>query len=455
MAAAMASSPRVFTIPASAQFLPVLIDALMNDRLGLGFKPSGDPLALADVTIYLPTRRATRLVRETFLDIVKGDAAILPRLVSLNDVDEDEIMFAEATSGDAGPGSLELPEALQGLERQTLLAQLILKWAAQIAPTDKDQASLVAGNPRAAMALAQDLARLMDDMTMRQVDWSRLDGLVPEELDTYWQLTLQFLKLIHGPWQAILTERDRVEPAARRDLLIAAETRRLTSHKGPVIAAGSTGSIPATAKLLTTIAHLPQGAVVLPGLDTILDTPTWEQIGSEDGDAAHGHPQFGMQALLRRIGVVRDAVEVLGVPASHGREMLASEALRPAAASELWRERLTSGDFTVHAEAAFKDITVVEAGNAEEEALAIAIALREAMETPDKTAALVTPDRPLARRVLAALARWNVPVDDSGGDALSDTPSGVFARLVAEAAIEGLPPVTLLAMLKHERCGLD
>src|SRR6185369_5692948 len=121
----MASSPRVFTIPASAPFLPVLIDALMNDRMGLGFRPGTDPLALADVTIYLPTRRATRLVRETFLDIIKGDAAILPRLVSLNDVDEDEIVFADAATNDAGAASLELPEALQGLERQTLLAQLI------------------------------------------------------------------------------------------------------------------------------------------------------------------------------------------------------------------------------------------------------------------------------------------------------------------------------------------
>src|SRR3954467_7693201 len=142
----MASRPRVFTIPASAPFLTVLIDALMNDQLGLGFRPGGDPLALADVTIYLPPRRAVRLLRETFLDIVKGDAAILPRLVSLNDVDADEIIFAEA-AGDAEASALEMPEALQGLERQTLLAQLILQWVTQITPAEKDQAPLVAGNP--------------------------------------------------------------------------------------------------------------------------------------------------------------------------------------------------------------------------------------------------------------------------------------------------------------------
>ena len=218
-------------------------------------------------------------MRESFLDIVKGEAAILPRLVSLNDVDADEIMFAEAAAGDMNSAALELPEALQGLERQTLLAQLILKWATRIKPADKDQAPLVAGSAQAAMMLAQDLARLMDDMTTRQVDWSRLDGLVPEELDRYWQLTLDFLKVIHEPWRAHLAEQNRIEPAERRDRLIEAEQKRLASHKGPVIAAGSTGSIPATAKLLTTIAHHPQGAVILPGLDTALDTETWDAIG--------------------------------------------------------------------------------------------------------------------------------------------------------------------------------
>ena len=91
---------------------------------------------------------------------------------------------------------------------------------------------------------------------------------------------------------------------------------------------------------------------------------------------------------------------------------------------------------------------MIEAANPEEEALAIAVALREAVHD-GKTAALVTPDRALGRRVLAALARWNIAAEDSGGDALAETPAGIFARLAAEAALDGLEPVTLLALLKH------
>jgi ATP-dependent helicase/nuclease subunit B len=156
-----------------------------------------------------------------------------------------------------------------------------------------------------------------------------------------------------------------------------------------------------------------------------------------------------MQALLARIGVARDAVKPLAEPAAHGRELIVSEALRPAATTERWRERLAQAPFAAQADRAMASLTVIEAANAEEEALAIAVALREAFEEPGKTAALVTPDRALARRVVAALARWNVPVDDSGGDALPDTPAGTFARLAAQAALGGLAPVTLLALLKH------
>jgi ATP-dependent helicase/nuclease subunit B len=456
------ASPRVFTIPASAPFIPTLIRALLDGTLVPGFPAARDPLALADATLYLPTRRACRLARDRFLDVTGESAAILPRIVAIGDIDEDEIAFAQAAAGPLAADALELRPALGGLERRMLLAQLVLTWAGRIAPEERGEAALIAHNPASALALADELARLMDDMTTRGVAWDRLDELVPDNLDRYWQLTLEFLKIARETWPQILAERGKIEPAARRDALIKAEAARLAARvDGPVIAAGSTGSMPATAELIATIARLPHGAVVLPGLDTDLDAESWELIAGKQDAAgrevvapAVGHPQFAMQALLRRIGIARDAVTALAAPARHGRERYLSEALRPAVMTDRWQGLATSG-FSTQVEAALERLAVIEAANAEEEALAVAVALRETVETPERTAALVTPDRGLARRVLAALARWQVAADDSGGDRLADTAAGRFAQLAAEAALGGLAPVTLLALLKHPLARLD
>jgi ATP-dependent helicase/nuclease subunit B len=444
----LASRPNVFNVPASAPFLRVLIDALRAGKLVPGFPASNDPLELARATLYLPTRRAARLARDVFLEHTETEAAILPRILAIGDIDEDEFAFADDASSELAAQVLDLPPPLTGLERVMPLAALILRWAQTIAPREDGEAPLVAANPATAFALAQQLARLMDDMTTRQVNWERLDDLVPEEFDKYWEESLGFLKFIREKWPGILGEMGRIEPAERRDKLIAAEAARLQHATGPVIAAGSTGSIPATATLLAAIAKLPNGALVLPGLDTDLDDATWATITS-DPDAGHAHPQFAMAGLLQRIGVTRAELTTLGQSEALGRERLVSEALRPAAASEQWSTRLREPAFVAQADAAMQSIAVIEAANAEEEALAIAVALRETVEKPDKTAALVTPDVALGRRVLAALARWNIKADDSRGLALADTPEGTFARLVAEVALGGAAPVPLLALLKH------
>src|SRR6516165_5785226 len=343
--------PRVFSIPAAAPFLPTLIRALGAGELIPGFPKGHDPLALAGATLYLPTRRACRLARDTFLELSRQNAALLPRIVALGDVDEDEIAFAQAAAGELAAADLDLPPALGELERRLLLAQLVRKWAAGIAPQSKDEASLVANNPVSALALADDLARLIDDMTTRAVPWHRLDELVPDNVDRYWQLTLQFLKIAREAWPAILKERGAMEAAERRDALIKAEAARLRGGtNGPVIAAGSTGSMPSTAELIAAIATLPHGAVVLPGLDTDLDEESWRLIaGGDSGDErpvspAVEHPQFAMHALLHRIGIGRDQVEELA-PRS-ARELYASEALRPAASSERWGE-LAQSEFPV------------------------------------------------------------------------------------------------------------
>ena len=442
---------RVFSVPVSVPLLRTVIAALVDGRLVEGFEARNNPLNLASATLYLPTRRAGRLAREIFLDELKTDAAILPRIVALGDIDEDELAFAEGSEQFSGVVPLDVPPKLGELERRLTLAHLVAAWA-----KSPVSAPLVVGGPASTLQLAGDLARLMDDMVTRGVAWEALDKLVPDQFDKYWQHSLEFLRIARKAWPEHLREIGRIEPAERRDRLIEAEAARLTAHhEGPVIAAGSTGSMPATAKFLAAVAGLKLGAVVLPGLDTDLDEEAWQIIGGiRDAQGkfttqpSSNHPQYAMHGLLDRFGIKRSDVEILGTPHPHGREVLVSETMRPSSATEQWHDRLEQPDVAQRIAGGMTKLAVLEAPGSEMEALAIAVAMREARHL-GKSAALVTPDRALARRVMAALRRWNLDFNDSGGDALMDTPAGIFARLAAEAAGKGLEPPTLLALLKH------
>lgn len=447
---------RIFSVPLSVPFLRSVIAALIDGRLVTGFEARTNPARLAEATLYLPTRRAMRVARKVFLDELKTDAAVLPRIIALGDIDEDELAFADEAEALGGTAALDIPPKLGELERRLALASLVAAWA-----KGEVLAPLVVGGPASTLALASDLARLMDDMVTRGVSWDALDGLIPDQLDPYWQHSLQFLQIARQAWPGHLAEIGKIEPAARRDLLISLEAARLTTHHaGPVIAAGSTGSMPATAKFLHAVAKLPHGAVVLPGLDTDLDEQAWQSIGgARDAQGkfavhpASNHPQYAMHALLQRFGIRRGDVEILEAPAPEGRDILLSEAMRPSDQTAQWYERLEQPAVAASIAAGMQNLAVIEAPNPEIEALAIAVAMREARHL-DKSAALVTPDRALARRVMAALARWQLDFDDSGGDALIETPAGIFARLAAEAVAGGLEPATLLALLKHPLCRL-
>jgi len=207
--------------------------------------------------------------------------------------------------------------------------------------------------------------------------------------------------------------------------------------------------------LLQAIARLPHGAVVLPGLDTELDADSWNMIGGiKDATGnfltppASGHPQFAMHALLARFGIARDAVTDLAPGTPRDREALTSEVMRPSDSTALWRQRLNSPEISRSIDNGMRDVAVIAAPNMEAEALAIAVAMRKARHE-NVTTALVTPDRALARRVLAALARWDLPCNDSGGDSLMETQAGLFARLIATVVAEDIAPAPLLALLKH------
>src|SRR5712672_2670922 len=313
---------RVFSVPLSAPLLRTVVAALIDGRLVDGFEARAHPERLAEARLYLPTRRAGRMAREIFLDELKADAAVLPRIVALGDIDEDELAFAEQAEQYVGAAPLDIPPKLGELDRRLTLARLVAAWA-----RSPVSSPLVVGGPASTLALAGDLARLMDDMVTRGVGWEALDGLVPDQLDTYWQHSLEFLQIARRAWPAHLAEIEKIEPAARRDRLIEAEAARLTAHHaGPVVAAGSTGSMPATAKFLTAVAGLKLGAVVLPGLDTDLDEEAWQTIGGvRDAQGkfttqpSSNHPQFAMHGLLDRFGVKRSDVEVLGTSGPQGR----------------------------------------------------------------------------------------------------------------------------------------
>ncbi|HWM62111.1 MAG TPA: hypothetical protein VNN98_08155, partial [Rhizomicrobium sp.] len=396
--------PAVFTIRPSAPFAETLARGVIA-RVG------DDPLALSPAIIYLPTRRAARGFGDAFAKVM-GGAALLPQFKPLGDSEEDDLLFDAA--GDA--------PAITPLRRQLLLARLVRQW-------DRSGRDGMLSFAQSA-ALADSLAKVMDDVETQGCDLSKLKDLAPENLAEHWEGVARFLGLLRDEWPAILAAEGAVNPAARRTQVLHDLARRLETSppQGLVIAAGSTGSIPATAELLAVIARLPQGAVVLPGLDQELDAESWDRL--ED---APGHPQFGLWQLLRKMKVERqDVKNWFAHPANPARERLLSESLRPAPTTDAWQALQERGAAEIAD--GLKDIALIQAADPAQEALGIALALREALELPGRTAALVTPDRNLARRVAAEMARWGIAIDDSAGRPLAHTAAGSFLCLLAEAA---------------------
>lgn len=443
-----AGQPRVYTIPPSANFLATLVDALVSGRLVPGPPLSDDPLALADATIFVPTRRAGRALAAAITEAACGRATLLPSIRPLGDVEEDLLALSPV-----GAALADLPPAVDPLERRVVMTRLVLGWARALSPDLRKllpgEEVLVPTSPADAARLADDLLALVDQVTTEETEWTRLGTIVPADLARFWQVTLAFLEIATAAWPQILAERGRIDPVVRRLRLIDAEAARFAARPpaGPVIAAGSTGSVPATARLMATIARMPRGAVVLPGLDLSLDDETWAAIA--DGDGTPSHPQFGLARLLPRLGVARAEVPPLTAPARPLRGLLVSEAFRPAETTERWAG--IEGRFGTPAAVAdgLAGLGLVEAANEREEAAAIALALREALADGATRAALVAPDRTIARRVATELGRWGIAVEDSAGTPAGTTPLGVLARLTAEVGIAGDDPAALLALLKH------
>ena len=462
----MARAPHVFTISPGVNFLSTFADRLIAGDLVPAIRQPLDPLALSSATIYVPTRRAARALREELIARLAGPALLLPNIIPLGSLESIETGLIFDMDQDMPRDGV--PDAMTPIERRLILMQLVHAWAKNLGTaitryengellTDGREPLLVAQAPAQAWHLAGDLASLIDELIVEGVEWERLQHLAPESFDRYWKITIEFLKIASHAWPLIRDEQGRVDAAMRQQLLINHEIDRLAkaNPKNPVLAIGSTGTNSATARLLSAIAKLENGAVVLPGLDKSLDEKAWNLIGGDQKqkfEPAGGHPQAALHRLLPILQVERAGVDELGAPeaALQKRMDLLTQAFRPADTTEDWQKWLAERGREADLSQALADLTMIVATDEREEALALALAMRKALaDSPDQTAALVTPDRALARRVRAELKRWNIDIDDSGGEPLSSSPYGVLARLALTCWGETCKPVEWLALLAH------
>ena len=421
----------VFTIPTHRSFSDSLV-------AGLIAKFGRDPLALANGRILLPNNRAVRSITEAFVR-ASGSGLVLPRLVPVGDPE-----LEERIGGALDPADLSeaVPPAVDPLQRLLALAALVRG----------------EGEPAIeALRLGSDLARTLDALLVEEVEPGALAEAAADapELAGHWQLSLDRLQAILELWPKRLKELGRIDLAQRRNLLIRRLAERWADQPPPgfTVAAGITTAAPAIAALLQRVSAMPGGMVVLPGLALASSLPDeeWEALGPDDnGRGEETHPQYHLKLLLDRMGVARAEVRLwprVGIAAS---SPLRTKAIANAMASAGFSDKWSS------LEPAQRRLTGIRSAvlpDSAAEAQAIALALREAIETPGRTAALVTPDRTLARRVSALLARWGIEADDSAGKPLAELAPGTLLLAIVSAMAEELAPVPLLALLKHPLVG--
>ena len=360
-----------------------------------------NPLACARHTLILPTHRACQSIREAFLRLAQNKTVFLPRLVALYDIE---------------PLSIKLPEVVPELERQMTLMRLCLEMRTSM-PYDK------------AFQLAHSLGQLLDEMTLYEVPFSRLEEIVPDTYAHHWQQTLDFLKIISQYWPDILG--DRIDVMRKRVLCLDAWTKELGKQPptDPIWTIGLTGGIPAVERLLKVLYNLPNTNLILTDFDDQLTEEEWKLVDES-------HPQYSYKKLLSVLDISPENIKTPQTPQAR----LIHEIMRPALTTDKWKDvpKFTQQDI--------QHIRLLSLENTHQEAQAIALELRHTLETPGKTAILATPSRALARRVIAYARRWHIELNDSAGTPLSQTQTGVYLRLLLQ---DGTSQTDLLALCKH------
>ena len=416
---------RFYTIPASQAFADNLVTGIIDKF--------PEPEQLARIELYLPSRRAISSIKEAFLKHQKQGPILLPKIFAVGEPDE-EVALNPSIEG------LELNEAINVFERQCLIASQI-----QHFPIGGQRMS-----PASSMKLASSLCMLIDQMQRACTPLSDIKNVLPDELSTYWQEILKFLTILFDYWPSILAERGQMDPVARQQKLLQAQLDFWTSHPPnvPIILAGSTGTLPMTRAFMKVISQLPMGAVIFPGLDLDIEHTDWHAI---ENDSVHPLSQIArsMAEFELPLSEVRywHVTEQMRHKSVCSRQILLREIMRPA--SRTWQWRRLAVDESELSPSSLQGLKVMSVTDSFQEAELIAGLMRQILETPNKTAMLVTPDRVLARKVQAALMRWNIKIDDSAGSSLLLSTPARFLALIIRVVQEDASPHALRALFKH------
>ncbi len=435
---------KVFNLPPSSAFLDELARGLV-DATGA----RDNPEALADALIFTPNQRAARGLALALYNAMNG-TMLTPEIRPLGDIEEEDGLAA------FGPDALDLPPSLSSAQRRGALARLIQAWRINVDGERLPPASL--------LAAADELGALIDQASLvGGVDWSQLEALAGElapALAEHWQVSADFLDIVMKAWPAHLRETGYSDPQVRRlgaaEALATRWARKPPQH--PVVIAGSTGAGAATRRLMQAVLSLPRGLIVFPGLDPDLTAKSWGAIA-----AAASHPQHTFGATLAWLGLKPSDIRPWPVEAEvspeRARRRLINEALAPASETSDWNRRLEALAAPASARElvteALHGLSLIEAEDESEEALAAALLLRETLETPGATAALVTPEASLARRTAAILERWGIDIAPSAGVPLTRTAPGSLLLILSRWIAAPADPVLLLSVLRHDCVAMD
>ena len=387
------------------------------------------PLDLADVLFLLPNRRACQSLTEAFVRQQGLKPTLLPQMQPLSDVEEDELLIK---GFDWSPELKTLTPAISPVERQMLFTKLLMS-----KPADYGIEKMPAGQ---ATALAKELSSLMDMFYQQQLSFDNLQNIVPEEYAVHWQETLKFLRILTQYWPSILQDAGKTDAVQRQNLLFQMQINLWSALKPrkKIVIAGTTAPFPLMKELVKVVSTLENGEVILYGLDKYLPDNDWQKLDEM-------HPQYELKALLDYLQIDRLQVEDIEYSQNQERGQFISEVMRPAQTSDQWRH-LSEHSFS---KSALQNLYLLNCPDARTEALSISLLMREVLETPEKTAALVTTDRTLARRVASELSRWGIEVDDSAGIPLTLTPVGIFLRQILDVIAQNFSAVSILSLMKY------